>query len=126
VNRPCRRSHLLVRCPARRWNGYRAADPTTATARRLPAPRRDHRGKAQQPGSRPTRRLAHANPPRHHPFKASKVTYSQDPSIFAQPGQTVRCGVECTREEDTPKPPMTRTIMLGGNIAAFVMIRPPR
>ena len=126
LNRPCRRSRPLVRCRARRWNGYRAADPMTTTARRLPAPRPGHTGKARQRRSRPTRRRAHANPPRHHPFKASAVTYSQDPSIFAQPGQTVRCRVECTREEDTPKPPMTRTIMLACTISAFVMIRQPR
>jgi hypothetical protein len=34
-------------------------------------------------------------------------------------GQTLRCGVECTPGEDTPKPPMTRTIMLGCSIAAL-------
>jgi hypothetical protein len=118
-NRPYRRSRLSVRCRARGWNGYRAADPTAATGRRLPAPRRGHRGKAQQSRRRPTRRRAHADPRRHHPFTASTVTYSQDPSIFAQPGQTVRSRVECTREEDTPKPPITRTIMLGCTIAAL-------
>jgi hypothetical protein len=97
-------------------SGGRSADVEgSAIANAPPRPHRNSPMVTKQADAAPCTREPTSSPP----FKASAVAYSQDPSIFAQPGQTVRCGDECTREVDTSKPPTIRTITLGCTTAAL-------
>ena len=119
-SRRCRRDRSSAPCPGPHCStACRRGTQETPKGRRTPTLHPDHTGIDRSPRGRPTRRRAHANPPRYHLSRCHRPAIHKTRQFWHKHGKRFCCGDECTRDRDTPIPPMIRTIMLGCSITAL-------